>query len=224
MKRMYSVDMGGRVIMIEFLTNPIVVTLLLTIAGAAIVYELFSSKFGISGFIGLFALLLFFYGHFQAGLAGFGTIMLFAVGIMLIFLEFFLPGAISGTLGLAALIASLFLAGENPLNMGISIFIAISISIAVLFFMIKVLRKKMVLFNRMILFDTAKKEDGYVSNVNRTDLLGKEGIALTVLRPSGTAVFNNERIDVVSEGDFIDQNAKITVVKVEGVRIVVRKV
>lgn len=221
---MYSVDMGGRVIMIEFLTNPIVVTLLLTIAGAAIVYELFSSKFGISGFIGLFALLLFFYGHFQAGLAGFGTIMLFAVGIMLIFLEFFLPGAISGTLGLAALIASLFLAGENPLNIGISIFIAISISIAVLFFMIKVLRKKLVLFNRMILFDTAKKEDGYVSNVNRTDLLGKEGIALTVLRPSGTAVFNNERIDVVSEGDFIDQNAKITVVKVEGVRIVVRKV
>lgn len=210
--------------MVEFLTNPIVVTLLLTIAGTAIVYELFSSRFGISGFIGLFALLLFFYGHFQAGLAGFGTIMLFAVGIMLIFLEFFLPGAISGTLGLAALIASLFIAGENPLNMGISIFIAIGISIAVLFFMIKVLGKKMVLFNRMILFDSAKKEDGYVSNINRTDLLGKEGIALTVLRPSGTAVFNNERIDVVSEGDFIDQNAKITVIKVEGVRIVVRKV
>ncbi|WHX99361.1 NfeD family protein [Neobacillus sp. DY30] len=210
--------------MVEFLINPIVVTLLLTIAGTAIVYELFSSKFGISGFIGLFALLLFFYGHFQAGLAGFGTIMLFAIGIMLIFLEFFLPGAISGTLGLAALIASLFLAGENPVRMGISVFIAICISISVLFFMIKVLGKKLILFNRMILFDTARKEDGYVSNVNRTDLLGKEGIALTVLRPSGTAVFNNERLDVVSEGDFIDQNAKITVVKVEGVRIVVRKV
>jgi membrane-bound ClpP family serine protease len=210
--------------MVEFLTNPVVVTLLLTIAGAAIVYELFSSKFGISGFIGLFALLLFFYGHFQAGLAGFGTIMLFAVGIMLIFLEFFLPGAISGTIGLAALIASLFLAGENPLSIGISIFISISVSISMLFIMVKVLRKKIVLFNRMILFDSAKKEDGYVSNVNRTDLLGKEGIALTVLRPSGTAVFNTERIDVVSEGGFIDQHAKITVIKVEGVRIVVRQV
>jgi membrane-bound serine protease (ClpP class) len=150
--------------------------------------------------------------------------MLFAVGIMLIFLEFFLPGAISGTLGLAALIASLFLAGENPLSIGISIFISISVSIAMLFIMVKVLRKKIVLFNRMILFDSAKKEDGYVSNVNRTDLLGKEGIALTVLRPSGTAVFNTERIDVVSEGGFIDQNAKITVIKVEGVRIVVRQV
>lgn len=210
--------------MVEFLTNPIVVTFLLTIAGAAIVYELFSTKFGVSGFIGLFALLLFFYGHFQAGLAGVGTIILFAVGILLIFLEFFLPGAISGTLGLAALIASLFLAGDNPLYMGISIFISLGISIVLLFIMIKVFGKKMVLINRMILFETAKKEDGYVSNVNRTDLLGSVGEAITMLRPAGTAVFHNERVDVVSEGGFIDQGAKIKVIKVEGVRIVVREV
>lgn len=210
--------------MVEFLTNPIVVTFLLTIAGAAIVYELFSTKFGVSGFIGLFALLLFFYGHFQAGLAGVGTIIIFAVGILLIFLEFFLPGAISGTLGLAALIASLFLAGDNPLYMGISIFISLGISIVLLFIMIKVLGKKMVLFNRMILFETAKKEDGYVSNVNRTDLLGSVGETITMLRPAGTAVFHNERVDVVSEGGFIDQGAKIKVIKVEGVRIVVREV
>nr|WP_263325681.1 NfeD family protein [Neobacillus sp. Marseille-Q6967] len=209
--------------MVEFLTNPVVVTVLLTIAGAAIVYELFSTRFGISGFIGLFALLLFFYGHFQAGLAGVGTIILFAVGILLIFLELFLPGAISGTLGLAALIASLFLAGENPLYIGISIFIAICISIILLYVMIKIFGKKMVLFNRMILFDTARKEDGYVTNVNRNDLLGKEGIALTVLRPSGTAIIQNERLDVVSEGGFIDQGSTIKVIKVEGVRIVVRE-
>lgn len=47
---------------------------------------------------------------------------------------------------------------------------------------------------------------------------------MTVLRPSGTAVINNERIDVVSEGGFIEQNSRITVIKVEGVRIVVRLV
>ena len=71
--------------------------------------------------------------------------------------------------------------------MGISIFISIGISVALIFIMVKVLGKKMVLFNRMILFDKAGNEQGYVSNVNRTDLLGKEGIALTILRPSGTA-------------------------------------
>jgi len=211
--------------MIEFITNPIVVTVLLTIAGVGIVLELFSTKFGIAGFIGVFALIVFFYGHFQAGLAGYGTLTLFVVGILLIFLEFFLPGAVAGTLGVAALILSLFIAGEDAMQIGVSIFIAIMISIFVFFMMIKIFGRKLVLFNKMVLFDTARKEDGYVSNINRTDLLGKVGTALTILRPAGTIIIiHNERIDVVSEGDFIEQNAKVKVIKVEGARIVVREV
>ncbi|EKN64679.1 putative membrane bound hydrolase [Neobacillus bataviensis LMG 21833] len=210
--------------MVEFLTDPIVVTVLLTIAGVGIVMELFSSKIGIAGFIGVFALILFFYGHFQAGLAGFGTLTLFVLGILLIFLEFFLPGAVAGTLGVAALILSLFLAGENAMQIGVSIFIAIMISIIVFFLMIKTFGKKLVLFNKMVLSETARKEDGYVSNINRTDLLGKVGTALTILRPAGTIIIHNERVDVVSEGGFIEQNAKVKVIKVEGARIVVREV
>jgi len=138
--------------MIAFLTDPIVVTVLLTIAGVGIVLELFSQKFGIAGFIGVAALMLFFYGHFQAGLAGYGTLTLFVAGILLIFLEFFLPGAVSGTLGVAALILSLFLAGEDVLQIGVSILIALFVSISVFFIMIKVLNKKLVLFNKMVLF------------------------------------------------------------------------
>lgn len=209
--------------MIEFITNPIVVTLLLTIAGVGIVLELFSARLGIPGLIGIAALIIFFYGHFQAGFTGYGTIFLFAAGLLLIFLEFFLPGAISGTLGIAAIIASLFLAGENAVQMGISLCIAILISIVVFIILVKAFGKKMRLFNRMVLFESARKEDGYVSNVNRTDLMGLEGIALTMLRPSGTAIFNKERIDVVSEGGFIPKAAKIRVIKVEGARIVVRE-
>ncbi|MFL6517368.1 MAG: NfeD family protein [Bacillus sp. (in: firmicutes)] len=209
--------------MIEFLTDPIVVTVLLSIAGIGIVMELFSSKFGVSGFIGVFALILFFYGHFQAGLAGYGTLLLFVAGLLLIFLEFFLPGAVSGTLGVAALILSLFLAGEDAIQIGVSILIAIFLSVLVFFIMIKIFGKRLVLFNKMVLSDSARKEDGYVSNINRTDLLGKEGIALTILRPAGTMIINNERIDVVSEGGFIEQNAIVKVIKVEGARIVVRE-
>ncbi|MEH6904333.1 NfeD family protein [Neobacillus drentensis] len=210
--------------MTEFLTDPIVVTVLLSIAGIGIVLELFSSKFGVAGFIGVFALILFFYGHFQAGLAGYGTLVLFVAGLLLIFLEFFLPGAISGTLGVAALILSLFLAGEDAIQIGVSILIAIFLSVIVFFMMIKVFDKKLILFNKMVLFDSAKKEDGYVSNINRIDLMGKEGIALTILRPAGTVIINSERVDVVSEGGFIEQNAAVKVIKVEGARIVVREV
>lgn len=209
--------------MIEFLTNPYVVTALLAIAGVGIVVELFSPRFGVPGLIGVLALLFFYYGHFQAGFVGYGTITLFAAGVILIFLEFFLPGAIAGTLGVAALIISLFMAGGNVMQMGVSILISLFFSVLAFFMMIKVFDKKLVLFNKMVLFDAAKKEDGYVSNVNRTDLLGMEGFALTILRPAGTAIFQNERIDVVSEGGFIEQNAKIKVIKVEGARIVVRE-
>ncbi|MEH7096779.1 NfeD family protein [Neobacillus vireti] len=210
--------------MVEFLTNPVVVTILLTIAGAGIVLELFTAKFGIAGLIGILALILFFYGHFQAGLAGFGTLILFVAGILLIFLEFFLPGAIAGTLGFTALLLSLFLAGQDALQMGVSILIAIAVSIFIFFLMIKTFGKRLVLFNKMVLSDSARKEDGYVSNINRTDLLGMEGRALTILRPSGTIVINNERVDAVTEGGFIEKNAQVKVVKVEGVRIVVREV
>jgi membrane-bound ClpP family serine protease len=90
--------------------------------------------------------------------------------------------------------------------------------------MIKIFDKKLVLFNKMVLFDSAKKEDGYVSNINRIDLLGMEGISLTILRPAGTVIINNERVDVVTEGGFIEQNTAVRVIKVEGARIIVREV
>ncbi len=56
-----------------------------------------------------------------------------------------------------------------------------------------------------------------------TYLLGQEGVALTPLRPSGTAVINGERVDVVSEGGFIAQEAAVIVTAVEGTRVVVRE-
>lgn len=210
--------------MTEFITDPIVVTVLLCIAGMAMVLELFSPRIGLPGLIGLSALLLFFYGHFMAGLAGFGTLALFIAGIILIFLEFFLPGAVAGTLGIAALVGSLFMAGESTFQIGVSLLISISFSIVLFFLLIKVFHKKMTLFNSMVLFDTARKEDGYVSNENRTYLMGREGFAQTVLRPAGTAIFGNERVDVVTEGSFIAQNAKVRVIEVEGPRVVVREI
>ncbi|RDU35423.1 nodulation efficiency protein NfeD [Neobacillus piezotolerans] len=210
--------------MTEFLTDPIVVTVLLCIAGMAMVLELFSPRIGLPGLIGLSALLLFFYGHFMAGLAGFGTLALFILGIILIFLEFFLPGAVAGTLGIAALVGSLFMAGESTFQIGVSLLISMAFSIVLFILLIKVFHKKMALFNSMVLFDSARKEDGYVSNENRTDLIGKEGVAQTVLRPAGTAIFGSERVDVVTEGSFIGQNARVKVIEVEGPRVVVREI
>ncbi|WP_252311681.1 NfeD family protein [Sinobaca sp. H24] len=77
---------------------------------------------------------------------------------------------------------------------------------------------------KLVLKDTMKKEEGYYSNRDRDDLLQKEAVALTPLHPSGSAVVDEERIDVVTEGGFIEKGAALRIIKVEGTRIIVRKI
>lgn len=75
----------------------------------------------------------------------------------------------------------------------------------------------------MVLMDATDTESGYVSNVNRVELLGKVAKTTTPLRPAGTIELDGERIDVVSQGSYIDRGKDVIIVKVEGSRIVVRE-
>lgn len=208
----------------RFLTNPIVVPILLTIAGIGIVMELFSPGFGIPGVIGVTSLVLFFYGHLVAGITGYESLAMFIIGVILVLIEFFIPGGIIGLLGFTAIVGSLFLATGDPVHMTISLLIAVTVSILVFILLVKVFGKQMKFFRKMILTDATKTEQGYVSNPNRLDLLGVEGKALTDLRPSGTALVKDERVDVVTEGSFISKGSSIVIVKVEGSRVVVREI
>ncbi|WP_139187907.1 NfeD family protein [Bacillus tuaregi] len=208
----------------RFITNPVVYSILLTIGSLGLVVELYSPGFGIPGFMGLSALLLFFYGHLVAGLTGFESLILFVVGIGLILLEFFVSGGIAGILGFIAVIGSLFMASDNVIHMGISLLVAFTASIILAILLIKVFGKRLRLFQKMMLTDSTNTESGYISNISRLELVGMEGDTLTAMRPSGTILIENERIDAVSEGAFIAKGAKIRVVKAEGARIVVREI
>ena len=208
----------------RFITNPIVYSILLTIGSLGIVMELYSPGFGVPGFMGLSALLLFFYGHLIAGLTGFESLVLFIIGLGLILLEFFISGGIAGILGFIAVIASFFMASDNVIHMGISLLVALVASIILSALLVKVFGKRLRLFQKIMLTDSTNTESGYISNTSRLDLIGTEGHTLTDMRPSGTILIENERIDAVSEGAFIGKGAKIKVVKAEGARIVVREI
>ena len=208
----------------RFLTNPVVIPILLTIGCLGLVIELFSPGFGLPGLTGIAAFMLFFFGHLIAGLTGYETIILFLLGMALLILELFLPGGIAGAIGFAAVIGSLFLVSDNNTHMAVSILIALVVSLSVSILMVKVFGKQMKFLKRMILTDSTSSESGYVSNVNRLDLIGRIGVAYTDLRPSGIAVIDDERVDVVSEGSFIAKDSKVKVIKTEGSRIVVREI
>lgn len=208
----------------RFITNPIVVTLLLSIASLCLVIELFSPGFGIPGFVGLLSFAAFFFGHTVAGFAGYETILFFVIGFIMLIAELFIPGGIIGLIGGALMIFSLLFAGESVVHMAFSILIALFIAVIGMVIIMKFLGKNLHVFNKLILRDATTTEEGYVSNVNRIDLIGKVGDTITPLRPAGTIVVDNERIDAVSEGGYIDSNKKVEVIQVEGLRIVVREI
>ncbi|WP_428909173.1 NfeD family protein [Niallia sp. Krafla_26] len=208
---------------IDFLIHPIVIPILLTIGFLGLVVELFTPRFGLAGIVGIIAFLLYFYGHMVAGLAGIGTFLLFVGGIVLLLLELILPGGILGVFGFGAILASFFMSAANFVHIGISLIIAFTISILACMVMIKVFDKKMNFFKKFILTDSTNTESGYVSNQNRTELIGMKGEAFTDLRPSGTVIIGDERIDVVTEGSFITKGTSVKFIKVEGSRIVVRE-
>ncbi|WP_335869317.1 NfeD family protein [Bacillus sp. 2205SS5-2] len=207
----------------RFFTNPIVVPILLSVASLGFIVELYSPGLGIPGAMGLTALLLFFYGHLVAGLAGYETIILFLVGVILIVIELLLPGGIFGIIGVAAILGSIIMAGGNVMYMGVSLIIALLVAIIAMVVLVKVFGKKMSLFNKIILRDSTNTENGYVSNRTREELIGAIGITQTALRPAGTIMIEDERIDVVSEGGYIPEERKVKVIKTEGSRIIVRE-
>ena len=208
----------------RFLTNPIVIPILLSVASLGLIVELYSPGFGIPGTMGLVSLILFFYGHIVAGLAGMEAIVLLILGIILIVAELFVPGGILGFLGIGAIIVSLFLSGYDIGHMSMSIGIAFLVTLITAIILFRRIGMDKGIFRHIILKERTTTEEGYVSSVNRLELLGLEGESLTPLRPSGIGLFDNERIDIVSEGSFIEKNRLIKVVKVEGVRVIVREI
>ncbi len=97
---------------VRFLTDPIVASLLITVALLLIVGDFLVEGFGLVGVAGFALLGTFFWGHFLAGLAGWEDAALVILGLVLIAVELFVvPGfGVPGVLGLAALLGGLFLA------------------------------------------------------------------------------------------------------------------
>lgn len=206
-----------------FLIHPVTVTVLLSIALLGILLELFTPGLSFPGFIGMAALGLFFYSHWVEGLVGFGSVIFFLIGLSLFFIEIFLPFGILAIAGLTSMLLSVLLTGNDLRATGIAILIALVIASTGMVILVKFFGKRLQLFNRIILSDSTDTKSGYVSNVNRTELVGQIAVTATELRPSGTIIFGDERIDAISEGRYIGRMKDVKIIKVEGSRIVVRE-
>jgi len=79
--------------------------------------------------------------------------------------------------------------------------------------------------SKMALHAKLSSSAGFTSHdESLSKMAGQKGIAITDLRPAGTAVFEKRRIDVVTRGDYIEKGAGVLVDTVEGGRVVVREI
>lgn len=209
----------------DFLTTAAVSTILLMIGIAGILIELFTPGFGIPGGLGITALGLYFGGGVLAGISGWEAALLFIIGLGLLLVEvFILPGfGIAGVLGLAALFGSVFLSTPDPSTAVQSLVIAIIGAVILIIIVFRFTPGRKV-FKRLILDMEETPGQGYVAAMpGLVALIGKQGIAKTTLRPSGTAEIDDAFVDVVTSGEYISEGTKIVVVNVEGMRVIVKQ-
>ncbi|MFO7942183.1 MAG: NfeD family protein [Bacillota bacterium] len=206
----------------QYVTDPYIAPLILAVGFVGVLVEMFVPGFGFPGGLGLLAFATYFVGHIAAGYAGMSIALLFVAGIGLLVAEVFVPGfGVVGIGGILAMLASIYLASPTPAAATWSILAAILAVIITAVVLVK-MGTRLTLWRRLLLDMEETQDRGYVAQSDLRALEGREGVAVTSLRPAGTIEVDGERIDVVTFGEYIPKDTAVEVVRVEGRRVIVR--
>lgn len=216
--------------LLALIANPFVGALLVAVAVIAIAAELKAGASGLGILVSFVAMGLFFAASLTMGLGGWLEVLLALLGSLALAVEvFLLPGfGVAGVLGIALMGTAVLLAmlGPTPNTADVAaalmaILTATAVSGAAIYAWVRRLPTSD-RFRGLLLRDSIDSAAGYVSGTLRHDLHGQTGRALTALRPSGVAEIGGERMDVVTEGDWLPEGSRVTIVRSEGYRHIVR--
>ncbi|NOZ64344.1 MAG: hypothetical protein GXO71_05340 [Caldiserica bacterium] len=155
-------------------------------------------------------------------------ILLFYLGgLLLIFLELYLPGGILGTIGSVLIVVSMVYAYRIriiPQQAPLIIAFQILLGGILIYIWIKQFHRTR-WGKRLILEENEDVSKGYVAQEKELEnLVGKEGITLTLLRPVGIAEVEGKRVGVVTEGIYVGKGKKVRVLEVSGNRLKVKEI
>ena len=146
------------------------------------------------------------------------VIALLVVGCLLVLAETILPGMVAGVLGVLCIMGGV-VAGYAEFGTPTGHYILLAV--------LAVLVAGTVVWIRV--FPNTRLARVFISeqsvgnlDVEKPSLLGQTGTALTQLRPSGMALINHQRVDVITEGSLIEKDTPVKVIALEGLRVVVR--
>lgn len=220
---------------LRFLSSPILQSILMLMMMGGLYFELQTPGVGFPGATAAIGAALFFAPHYMMGLVESWELVLFGIGVLLLLAEILvIPGfGVAGITGIILVVGSLFAALVG--NVGLDFPPAEELATAILtmaatlllliLFMFSLARylPRSERFNQLVLAPELSSISGYTSAETVESLLGRSGLTLTPLRPSGAAEIDGERIDVITDGEFIPSGTPVKVVRVRGSRVEVRK-
>ena len=217
---------------VRFLTDPVVASLLTTFGFLGILFELQSPGWGIPGIVGLTCLILSLSASYIAELATMSDMVFILAGFSFILLEMLvIPGfgvVGIGGLGLTLYGLYLLLLPDVPVSDEITsgatdgFLIGIVGAIIGLFLLSKIMIKTK-FWNDLTAPSSQKTNEGFSNTQGWEALVGQKGFSDTDLHPSGWVKVNDQRIFVVSEGEFISKGVEVKILSVDGNRVVVRE-
>lgn len=151
--------------------------------------------------------------------------LFFILGFIAVVLEIMaFPGfGIAGIAGIILFGWGVLLLSVDITQVTAALVLALAATIIIFFAGLKLMSRYQMWY-KLTLQNKQKNEEGYVAPLRELALFkDREGVALTPLRPAGTAEVDGHRLDVVTGGEFINPGARIKVVKVEGTRVIVRE-
>lgn len=225
--------------LIGFLTMPMISGILIMLIIGGLYFELQSPGVGFPLIASITAAALYFAPLYVEGLAANWEILVFVAGVILIGLELFvIPGfGVAGISGIALVVTGLTLSlvhntgfdfQQIPVgNVFESLFIVIIasfLSIVLSFYITSRLFGKKTIFGELALLSTQQAGMGFVSSdIHYTEMLGKMGVAYTMLRPAGKVEIDGEVFDAVARTGYIEKGEPVIVIKYENAQLIVRK-
>lgn len=210
--------------LVHALNTPLISAVLLTVGLLGLLLEM-QTLHGIAGILGLSALGLFFGSHIAAGLTGPYVIVLAVLGLAGILWELHVvPGhGAPGVIGGVVLLVSVLLAFGTPMIVIALQTVATAIVLTIVLFLLATRIFPENAWIAKLTFAGAQGAD-YVTSADFRALLGRSGVAASYLRPAGVALIDGQRVDVLTQGEFIPEGTPIRVTRVEGARIFVEPV
>ena len=155
------------------------------------------------------------------GLTILGLLCLLA-GFIFVGIEMVVPGfSVPGISGIVCLIAGVFLLADTVME-GFFITVIVLALLGILMAVMLYLLSKGKFRSPIILEEEQKSTEGYLSSSDLKYLLGKKGVAMTDLRPTGVGQTDGINFDVISEGNYISAGEPVEIIKVEGSKLIVR--